>query len=98
MLKLLGIKSSRGTRISVNLFLLAAVWWYLFNLELGESYAFTISAVPYWFLIAFGSYALWKIGIGLYSLRDCTNEAQLLDIEIKQAKEYLMKKGFKNIN
>lgn len=96
MLKLLGIKSSRGTRISVNILILSAIWWYCYNLELGAAYSFMISAVPYWALVAFGSFALWKIGLGLYTLRDCVSDSEELDLEIKQAKEFLKSKGFKS--
>ena len=95
MLKLLGIKSSRGTRLTVNIMLLSAMWLYLSNLELGASYAFMISAVPYWALVSFGCYALWKIGMGLSTLRDCVSDSSSLDIEIQQAKEFLSTKGFK---
>jgi hypothetical protein len=94
MLKFLGIKASRGTQLTVNLFLLFSIWWYLYNLELGAAYSFTVSAVPYWFLVSFGCYALWKIGGGLYSLRDCVSESKELDSEIKEAKLFLSQKGF----
>lgn len=95
MLRLLGIKSSRGTQLIVNFIILVSTWWYLFNLELGAGYHFMISAVPYWFLISFGSYALWKIGLGLATLRDCIEESTDLDKEIKEAKVFLSSKGFK---
>jgi Dolichol-phosphate mannosyltransferase subunit 3 (DPM3). len=95
MLKLLGIKSSRGSQLTVNFILVSLLWWYFFNLELGSSYEFAVSAVPYWFLVTFGCYALIKIGFGLFWLRDCVEDSASLDIEIKQAKEFLTKKGFK---
>lgn len=98
MLKLLGIKSSRGTRLTVNLILLSSIWWYFFHLELGKAYEFTISAVPYWFLITFGCYALIKIGLGLSTLRDCVEESASLDKEIKEAKAFLSQKGLKTTN
>jgi len=94
MLRLLGIKSSRGTQIIVNFVLLVSVWWYLYKLELGAAYQFMISAVPYWVLVSFGSYALWKIGLGLATLRDCIAESEELDKEIKEAKSFFSTKGF----
>jgi dolichol-phosphate mannosyltransferase subunit 3 len=95
MLQTLGIKVSRGVKLSTNILMLIGLWWYLFNLELGTAYEFMISAVPYWVLVTFGSYALWKIGLGLYCLRDCVKESLELESEIKQAKEFLNKKGLK---
>lgn len=95
MLRLLGIKSSRGTQLVVNFIIFTCIWSYLSMLELGEAYRFTISALPYWALMSFGSYALWKIGRGLATLRDCVKESAELEQEIKEAKAFLASRGFK---
>jgi len=95
MLKLLGIRSSRGTRFVVNIALLTLVWWYLSGLELGSSYAFTVSALPYWCLVTLGCYALASVGYKLWVLGDCEEAAKELQEEIKQAKADLTKKGFR---
>lgn len=95
MLRLLGIKSSRGTQLIINFLMFTLIWLYLYQLELGEGYKFSISAAPYWALMSLGSYALWKIGRGLATLRDCVKESSELDQEIKEAKIYLSSKGLK---
>ena len=95
MLKLLGIRSSRGTRFAVNIVLMTLVWWYLSGLELGSSYAFMVSALPYWCLVSLGCYALASIGYKLWVLEDCVQAAAELQEEIKQAKTDLTKRGFR---
>lgn len=93
MLKLLGIKCSRGTRLTFNLFLLVLVWLHFNSLDLGANFRFGVRAFPWWCLISLGCYALVSVGFELARVRDCPEEAQQLDQEIKEAKEFLTKKG-----
>lgn len=95
MLKLLGIKVSRGTRFCFNLLMLSLVWFYAYNMELGDSFHFTVTAFPFWLLISLGCYALYKIGLDLLILEDRPDEAQKLDSEVAAARAELSKKGLK---
>lgn len=95
MLKLLDIKVSRGVRFCFNLVLLVLLWFYAFNMELGESFHFSVSAFPFLVLISIGCYALYRIGLDLYILEDRPDEAKKLDDEILAARFDLQKKGLK---
>lgn len=95
MLKLLGIKVSRGTRFCFNLVLLSLFWFYAYNLELNESFHFSVSAFPFWLVISLGCYALYKIGLDLFILEDRPDEAKKLDSEITSARSELQQKGLK---
>ncbi|CAG9325917.1 unnamed protein product [Blepharisma stoltei] len=95
MLNLLGIKCSRGTKLIFNFILVTALWWYCMNLEIGSNFHFTVSAFPYWCLIAFGCKALISIGYDLFALRDCPEEAASLHKELEDARIFLSKKGLK---
>lgn len=45
----------------------------------------------------FGCYSLFSIGHGLYNLKDCPEDFDQLQLDIKRAREQLAKKGFKTI-
>ncbi|KAI0050608.1 dolichol-phosphate mannosyltransferase subunit 3 [Auriscalpium vulgare] len=49
--------------------------------------------LPWWLLVSFGSYALWSLGHGLYTFRECTDAYTELLTEISQAKSELRIKG-----
>jgi len=52
-----------------------------------------VPVIPWWFLVAFGSYCLWSIGIGLVSLRECPEAYNELLMEITEAKNDLRSQG-----
>ncbi|KAA1471441.1 dolichol-phosphate mannosyltransferase subunit 3 [Dentipellis sp. KUC8613] len=52
-----------------------------------------LPVVPWWLLVSFGSYALWSLGHGLYTFRECTDAYEELLKEITEAKTELRTKG-----
>ncbi|KIM35613.1 hypothetical protein M413DRAFT_449659 [Hebeloma cylindrosporum] len=52
-----------------------------------------LPVLPWWLLVAFGSYCLWSIGMGLLTLRECPEAYHELLGEITQAKNDLRAKG-----
>ncbi|KDQ62884.1 hypothetical protein JAAARDRAFT_358579 [Jaapia argillacea MUCL 33604] len=52
-----------------------------------------LPVIPWWLLVAFGSYSLWSLGWGLWTFRDCPEAYEELLLEITQAKEELRAKG-----
>ncbi|KAH8998773.1 dolichol-phosphate mannosyltransferase subunit 3 [Lactarius hatsudake] len=52
-----------------------------------------LPVLPWWLLVSFGSYALWSLGHGLYTFRECTDAYTELLSEISQAKLELRLKG-----
>jgi len=52
-----------------------------------------LPVLPWWLLVAFGSYCLWSIGIGLVSLKECPEAYNELLVEITEAKNDLRTKG-----
>jgi len=52
-----------------------------------------LPVLPWWLLVAFGSYSLWSLGMGLYTFRDCPEAYSELMGEITQAKNELRTKG-----
>ena len=49
--------------------------------------------LPLYMVMLFGTYSLASIGIGLITFKDCPEESELLQGEIKQAMAELRKKG-----
>jgi len=49
--------------------------------------------LPWWLLVSFGSYALWSLGHGLYTFRECTDAYTELLSEISLAKSELQLRG-----
>lgn len=58
-----------------------------------ESTEQILPVLPWWLLVSFGSYALWSLGHGLYTFRECTDAYTELLSEISQAKSELRLKG-----
>lgn len=54
-----------------------------------------VAILPLYSLILFGCYALAKIGMGLMSFKDCSEDAGLLDEDIQAAKADLTRRGFR---
>ncbi|KAF9011434.1 dolichol-phosphate mannosyltransferase subunit 3 [Cyathus striatus] len=52
-----------------------------------------LPAIPWWLLVAFGSYSLWSLGWGLFTFRDCPEAYHELLGEISQAKNELRARG-----
>jgi dolichyl-phosphate mannosyltransferase polypeptide 3 len=52
-----------------------------------------LPTLPWWFLVAFGSYSLFSIGWGLWTFRDCPDAYKELMGEIAQAKNELRVQG-----
>ncbi|KAG5723276.1 hypothetical protein E4T56_gene322 [Termitomyces sp. T112] len=52
-----------------------------------------IPVFPWWLLVSFGSYALWSLGMGIFSFRDCPEAYTELLQEISQAKNDLRSRG-----
>ncbi|KAI9364095.1 dolichol-phosphate mannosyltransferase subunit 3 [Pilaira anomala] len=52
-----------------------------------------IPVLPWWALVAFGSYCLSNIGSAMYTFRDCPEAYTELMGEITQAKSELRSKG-----
>jgi len=48
---------------------------------------------PWWLLVAFGSYALWSLGMGLMQFRECHEAYDELLIDIAAAKKDLLARG-----
>ena len=86
---------SRGHKLSVGLVIFAILWIIGFFNTFDPKYQdiqFTIKALPSYFLICFGCYALLEIGKGLFFLDDYPQEYQLLLEDIKTAKAFLSDK------
>jgi len=52
-----------------------------------------LPVLPWWLLVSFGSYALWSLGHGVFTFRECTDAYTELLTEISQAKSELRLKG-----
>ncbi|KIM82181.1 hypothetical protein PILCRDRAFT_70880 [Piloderma croceum F 1598] len=52
-----------------------------------------LPTIPWWALVTFGSYALWSMGWGLWTFRDCPDAFEELMGEIAEAKNDLRAKG-----
>ncbi|KZP24154.1 dolichol-phosphate mannosyltransferase subunit 3, partial [Athelia psychrophila] len=52
-----------------------------------------LPTIPWWALVSFGSYSLWSMGWGLWSVRDCPDAYNELLEEISLAKNDLRTKG-----
>ncbi|KAN0135615.1 dolichol-phosphate mannosyltransferase subunit 3 [Lactarius tabidus] len=52
-----------------------------------------LPVLPWWLLVSFGSYALWSLGQGVFTFRECTDAYTELLSEISQAKSELRLKG-----
>lgn len=93
MLKLLGFKVKRGIRYIVNTLLLFVVWSYLLRTDLGNTSA--IQFAPLLVIIGLGLYAGLSTLYNVFTIRDCPEDSESLDKEIKAAREDLGSKGFK---
>lgn len=51
--------------------------------------------MPFYLLVALGSYCLCALGSGVMFFNDCPNEILKLEQDIREAKADLRKKGFK---
>jgi len=81
-----------STTVSVAYFL--ALFTYIPVPFLAEEHTQQILPVlPWWLLVSFGSYALWSLGHGLCTFRECTDAYTELWSEISQAKAELRLKG-----
>jgi len=49
--------------------------------------------IPWWLLVAFGSYSLWSLGWGVFTFRDCPEAYHELLKEINDAKNDLRGRG-----
>ncbi|KAF9219841.1 dolichol-phosphate mannosyltransferase subunit 3 [Gyrodon lividus] len=49
--------------------------------------------IPWWLLVAFGSYCLWSLGWGVFTFRDCPEAYHELLKEINDAKNDLRGRG-----
>jgi dolichyl-phosphate mannosyltransferase polypeptide 3 len=44
----------------------------------------TVVQLPWWLLVSFGSYALWSLGHGVFTFRECTDAyTELLTVRVK---------------
>lgn len=89
---------SRATKMIFTFFVSAMVWLGLFlatdsGPEL-QKFHNIIIGLPSYCLITFGCYALFEIGKGLSSLKDCEDEYTNVVNDISKAKEFLKNKGF----
>ncbi|CAM9447113.1 unnamed protein product [Pylaiella littoralis] len=63
--------------------------------ECGTPMREVVEPFPMYCLMAFGCYALAKIGLGLIAFKDCSEDAALLDKDIQDARYDLARRGFK---
>ncbi|KAI0323049.1 dolichol-phosphate mannosyltransferase subunit 3 [Amylostereum chailletii] len=90
---------TRGTRVAlwlsvfIVLYVLAFFSYIPVPFVAPEQADQIIPVLPWWLLVSFGSYALWSMGHGLYSFRECTDAYTELLTEISQAKAELRDKG-----
>ncbi|DBA01717.1 TPA: hypothetical protein N0F65_010127 [Lagenidium giganteum] len=54
-----------------------------------------VQMLPMYALVSFGAYSLAVIGINVISIEDCVDASKELDVQVKDAKEDLRKKGMK---
>jgi len=59
------------------------------------SFFFFFLKLPFWVLIAFGSYSLISIGTSLIFFTDCPDAHASLQKDIKEAKEYMKENNIK---
>ena len=92
---------SRASMFLLDLLIFAAGWYYCYfkmttNFK-QEQYRTMLLSLPGTILMYFGCYSLFSIGNGLYVLKDCPEEFEQLQVDIKRAREQLAQKGFKTI-
>jgi hypothetical protein len=92
MLKLLGYKVKRGVRYIVDTVFLFLVWSQLLHFGYGESCL--IKYAPIWVVLALGVYAAASTLLSVISIRNTPEDAQQIEREIVEAKEFLEGKGF----
>jgi len=85
---------TRATQFAALTFVATALYTlaYLRILPLPHADAL-LSVVPWWALVAFGSYALGSLGWGLASFRECPEAHAELAKEIQMAKDDLRSQG-----
>lgn len=54
-----------------------------------------VQILPWYLLVAFGSYSLWCIGYNLFNFGDCPEASVELAKEVLEARIDLTKRGFK---
>lgn len=90
---------TRASRVVIIIFLsttiyLLAFFQVLYLPLVGDEIAQQIlPVIPWWLLVSFGSYALWCLGWGIFTFRDCPEAYTELLGEITQAKNDLRVRG-----
>ncbi|KAF9476939.1 dolichol-phosphate mannosyltransferase subunit 3 [Pholiota conissans] len=90
---------ARAHRVALTAFIITVAYFLtLFDFLsvplLDAAYAEQLLPVlPWWFLVSFGSYCLWSIGLGLVTLRECPEAYDELVGEIAEAKNELRTRG-----
>ncbi|XP_037119449.1 dolichol-phosphate mannosyltransferase subunit 3 isoform X1 [Syngnathus acus] len=68
------------------------------NLSVPHTYREVAWPMPLYLLVSFGCYSLATVGYRVATFNDCQEAAQELQVQIKEAKEDLRKKGLKMYN
>jgi len=92
------MSGSRGFRFFVDLMIATIIWYFTtFWIEnfRDDLYKKIMKSIPGTMLIYFGCYSLYSIGHGLYILKDCPEEYELLKQDIDRARTNLKSKGMK---
>jgi dolichyl-phosphate mannosyltransferase polypeptide 3 len=88
----------RSTGYTLTLFVLVSAWLLsltFLNHLVPAKYHDILWILPWYALVCFGSYTLFKIGIDLLTFNDYPEETKALEKDIKNAKHDLEVRGFK---
>lgn len=68
------------------------------QLELPEGYGSAVQLLPLWALVSFGLYSLSVIGWSLAHFPTCLKDAEILQVEMKEAQSELCSRGILSTN
>lgn len=83
---------SRGTRVS-TIFSVCLVFWGLayFQTDKGTYQHDLVKVFPSYLIMLLGCYAMFQIGLNIFSIRDCPQDHQALLEDVKRARSKLPK-------
>ncbi|KAH7101107.1 dolichol-phosphate mannosyltransferase subunit 3 [Auriculariales sp. MPI-PUGE-AT-0066] len=84
---------TRATQLFTSLSILSTIYVGLLAVDVPEHLRQILVVLPWWTLVAFGSYSLWTLGWGMLSFRECPDAFHELTQEVDAAKQDLAAKG-----
>ncbi|CAK9440986.1 uncharacterized protein LODBEIA_P48550 [Lodderomyces beijingensis] len=87
---------TKATEAGLTLFALLAVYFALYTQVIPSPQKFQqeiLPFLPWWALVAFGSYALFTLGWGIITFKTKKDKYEELKVQIEEAKQFYRSKG-----